>query len=159
MPVNIQPATLKYKNSNGVYQSADCLKGDKGDPGAAGNAGLIAPDYGDLTFPVKNGQHCTYDSGYYEAKQDIATSETWTEAHWTNLGNVGNETEAIKTECAEIELIKQQVGTYLTNFDYAWGSISASNGYLNPGDSTHKHLYWGAFRKTSDYHSGDRKRA
>lgn len=98
MPVNIQPATLKYKNSNGVYQSADCLKGDKGDPGAAGNAGLIAPDYDDLTFPVAKGQHCTYDGGYYEAKQNITTSETWTAAHWTDLGNVGEEIEQLKNE-------------------------------------------------------------
>lgn len=28
MPVSLQPAILKYKNSNGVYQTADCLKGD-----------------------------------------------------------------------------------------------------------------------------------
>ena len=31
MPITIYPNTLKYKNSNGVYQNADCLKGDKGD--------------------------------------------------------------------------------------------------------------------------------
>lgn len=33
MPVTLQPTTLKYKNSNGVFQSADCIKGDKGDQG------------------------------------------------------------------------------------------------------------------------------
>lgn len=31
MPITIYPATLKYKNSNGTFQNADCLKGDKGD--------------------------------------------------------------------------------------------------------------------------------
>ena len=30
MPITIQPATLKYKNSNGTFVSADCLKGDGG---------------------------------------------------------------------------------------------------------------------------------
>lgn len=32
MPVTIQPARLKIKGSSG-YESADCLKGDKGDAG------------------------------------------------------------------------------------------------------------------------------
>lgn len=31
MPITIYPATLKYKNSQGTFQNADCLKGDKGD--------------------------------------------------------------------------------------------------------------------------------
>lgn len=30
MPITIQPATLKYKNSQGIYQVASCLKGDSG---------------------------------------------------------------------------------------------------------------------------------
>ena len=30
MPITIKPATLKYKNSSGVFQVADCLKGDSG---------------------------------------------------------------------------------------------------------------------------------
>ena len=30
MPITIQPATLKYKNSQGTYQVATCLKGDSG---------------------------------------------------------------------------------------------------------------------------------
>lgn len=32
MPVTIQPARLQYK-SGSSYKSADCLKGEKGDPG------------------------------------------------------------------------------------------------------------------------------
>ena len=28
MPITIQPATLKYKKSNGTYSTADCIKGD-----------------------------------------------------------------------------------------------------------------------------------
>ena len=30
MPITIQPATLKYKNNEGTYQSVDCLKGEDG---------------------------------------------------------------------------------------------------------------------------------
>ena len=30
MPITIQPATLKYKDSQGTYQVASCLKGDSG---------------------------------------------------------------------------------------------------------------------------------
>ena len=30
MPITIKPATLKYKNSSGTFQVADCLKGDSG---------------------------------------------------------------------------------------------------------------------------------
>lgn len=33
MPITIYPTTLKYKNSSGTFQSADCLKGDQGIPG------------------------------------------------------------------------------------------------------------------------------
>ena len=33
MPITIQPTTLKYKTSLGTFQSADCIKGDKGDQG------------------------------------------------------------------------------------------------------------------------------
>ena len=45
MPVTIKPATLRYKDSNGVYKTADSIKGDKGDPGggvpSGGSAGQI----------------------------------------------------------------------------------------------------------------------
>lgn len=33
MPITIQPATLKYKNGQGQFQSADCIKGDPGRDG------------------------------------------------------------------------------------------------------------------------------
>ena len=39
MPITLQPATLKYKNGQGVFQSADCLKGDPGPKGAKGDKG------------------------------------------------------------------------------------------------------------------------
>ena len=42
----------------------------------------IAPNYTDLTFPIKAGQNCWYDGDFYRAKVDIDTSENWTSAHW-----------------------------------------------------------------------------
>ncbi len=76
MPVTIQLTGLKYKNSQGQFQSADCLKGEDAD------ISIIAPDYSELTFPVSAGQLCTYDLKLYKAKQAIQTSENWTSAHW-----------------------------------------------------------------------------
>lgn len=55
----------------------------------------IAPYYSDLTFPVKAGQRCWYDGDYYRAKVDIATSETWTAAHW--------ETAVLSNDVAELQ--------------------------------------------------------
>ena len=42
----------------------------------------IAPTYADLTFPVSAGTYCWYSGVLYRAKQDIASSESWTSAHW-----------------------------------------------------------------------------
>lgn len=76
MPVTIQLTGLKYKNSQGQFQSADCLKGEDAD------ISIIAPDYSELTFPVSAGKLCTHDLKLYRAKQGIPTSENWTESHW-----------------------------------------------------------------------------
>ena len=76
MPVTIQLTGLKYKNSQGQFQSADCLKGEDAD------ISIIAPDYSELIFPVSAGELCTHDLKLYRAKQDIPTSENWTESHW-----------------------------------------------------------------------------
>ena len=93
MPITIQPATLKVKKQNGQYQSADCLKGDKGDPGSVG---IIAPNYADLTFPVAQGQPCIHEGLYYIANSAIQSSEDWTAAHWTQL-TVGEQVTSVLT--------------------------------------------------------------
>lgn len=46
---------------------------------------IIAPDYADLTYPVKAGQPCIYNDACYVAKQDISSSESWTAAHWQEM--------------------------------------------------------------------------
>lgn len=54
----------------------------------------IAPDYESLTFPIIAGEQCLHNGLYYYAKQQIGTSEPWTDAHWTRtsvseqIGNV-----------------------------------------------------------------------
>lgn len=63
---------------------------------AAYNVNLLAPNYTDLTFPVKKGQPCIYSGGYYEALVDIATTEEWTSAHWKNT-KVGAEVNNLKS--------------------------------------------------------------
>lgn len=39
MPVTLQPTSLKYKNQNGTFQSADAIKGDTGPAGPTGATG------------------------------------------------------------------------------------------------------------------------
>ena len=46
MPVTLQPSGMKYKNGS-TFQNADCLKGDKGDPGVY--YGTTAPTDPDVT--------------------------------------------------------------------------------------------------------------
>ena len=60
------------------------------DTAASNVAGAIATPYANLTFPVSNGTYCSYNGSMYVANTDIATSEAWTAAHWTNT-NSGKE--------------------------------------------------------------------
>jgi len=77
MSVNLNVSAMKYKDpSTGEYKN---VVGALGDSYAED---MIAPKYEDLTFPVTEGQLCIYNNSLYKAKQDISTSESWTEAHW-----------------------------------------------------------------------------
>ena len=58
--------------------------------------GMIAPDYANLTFPVTAGTYCIYGGALYYAKQDIASSEAWTAAHW-QAAKVGQEVAELKS--------------------------------------------------------------
>lgn len=42
----------------------------------------IAPNYGDLKFPVLAGEYCWYSGVLYRAKSDIPSTEAWTAGHW-----------------------------------------------------------------------------
>ncbi len=90
MPVTLQLAGLKYKNGQGQFQSADCLKGEDAD------VTIFAPDYGDLTFPVTEGTLCTHSEKLYAANQSIQSSEAWMAAHWDET-SVDEIISALKT--------------------------------------------------------------
>ena len=74
---------------------------------------VIAPDYSNLTFPVTTGSPCTKDGYYYVANTDIASSETWTAAHWTQVtagGELGDLKSAFETLDADVD------GDYTKNY-------------------------------------------
>ena len=56
----------------------------------------LAPDYTDITFPVTAGKYCTYNGTLYIAKVDIATTESFTAAHWQST-NIGDNLSALKS--------------------------------------------------------------
>lgn len=68
----------------------------RGDTGEVDTA-IIAPDYSDLTFPVTAGTYCTHEGDLFVAKQDIASSESWTSAHWDQT-DVGGEISSLKDD-------------------------------------------------------------
>ena len=49
------------------------------------NAANMAQTYGELTFPVPMGKYTLYNDLLYRAVTPIATSESWTAAHWTRV--------------------------------------------------------------------------
>lgn len=73
--------------------------------------GMIAPDYANLTFPVTAGTYCIYGGALYYAKQDIASSEAWTAAHW-QAAKVGQEVAELKSALNAIQVSALQDGTY-----------------------------------------------
>lgn len=62
---------------------------------AAAN-GAIAKPYAQLTFPVKKGDYTIVDGALKRALVDIATSETYTAAHWTDA-KLGPDVSALKS--------------------------------------------------------------
>ena len=56
----------------------------------------FAVAYENLTFPVTQGTYCIYNGALKKAKVDIATSETYTAAHWedTNFGKEMSDLES-----------------------------------------------------------------
>jgi hypothetical protein len=66
--------------------------------------GMIAPDYANLTFPVTAGTYCIYGGALYYAKQDIASSEAWTAAHW-QAAKVGQEVAELKSAIENISTV------------------------------------------------------
>ena len=90
MPLTISSANMYYKDpTSGDYVGVNAVSDT--------STNIIASRYEDLTFPVTGGvTHCIHEGNLYVAAQDIATTESWTAAHWTQvvigdeLGNLNN---------------------------------------------------------------------
>ena len=78
-------AVIKIK-VNGLWTEIPALVGPSG-------TAVIAPDYNDLTFPVKKGTACLHEGLFYVADQNISAEEDWTSAHW-RLTTIGEEIQA-----------------------------------------------------------------
>lgn len=63
----------------------------------------IVKSYEQLTFPVNSGTLCIYSGKTYIAKQDIASSESWTAAHWDET-NIGDELNTVKNAITTINV-------------------------------------------------------
>lgn len=88
------------------------------------NKAATAPNFDDLTFPVKAGQLCWYSGVLYKAKSDIATSESWTEAHWEET-LVAGEIADLKT--ATVLGADGQMALTLSAYELISCTISADN--------------------------------
>lgn len=78
MPVTIRTGALNYKDpTTGEYVGINAVED--------GSFSTIAPSYSTLTFPVAAGQLCYQNGSLFKAKDAIATSETWTPAHWDEV--------------------------------------------------------------------------
>ena len=83
-------------------------------------AGIIATPYASLTYPVPLGKYTYYNGGLYRCITPIATSETWTAAHWTavklgdDVSNLKSATDDL-TDCAQLGLIPYACNKTNTN--------------------------------------------
>lgn len=59
-------------------------------------AGIIATPYASITFPVPLGKYTYHEGGLYRCISPIATSETWTAAHWTSV-KLGDDVSNLKS--------------------------------------------------------------
>lgn len=114
MPVSINTAALKYRDQQGTYQPIASIKGDNG------AIGVVASAYEDLTYPVTTGQGCIYNDLYYVAKQNIATQEEWTSAHWEQK-SINEEINDLKDSIPSVPVTDIQIN----------GTTIVSNGVAN----------------------------
>lgn len=93
----------------------------------------LAPDYANITFPVTAGKYCTYNGTLYIAKVDIATTESFTAAHWQST-NIGDNLSALN--CAFTNL-DTQINGDIVDATWTLGSLFGADGYV----STNKWAY------------------
>lgn len=87
----------------------------------------IAPDYTDLTFPVSAGTYCWQSGTLYTANQDIATSESWTAAHWDAAPAV---TEQVAESKSAVGDLSRRIDAlhHLVDYGYAVQSSITTTG-------------------------------
>lgn len=69
---------------------------------AAANLGsIVATPYASLTYPVPLGKYTYYDGGLYRCISPIASSETFTPAHWTAV-KLGDDVSDLKSAFSDI---------------------------------------------------------
>jgi hypothetical protein len=65
---------------------------------AAENLGhIVATPYASLTFPVPLGKYTYYNNNLYRCISPIASSESFTPAHWSSAINMGDEVSSLKS--------------------------------------------------------------
>ena len=57
---------------------------------------MIAPDYADLTFPVKVGDFCTHENYVYRCKIPIASAEAWDSSKWDKVTTCGEISDIVR---------------------------------------------------------------
>lgn len=59
--------------------------------------GIVAVPYASITFPVPLGKYTYYNNNLYRCISPIASSESFTPAHWSSAINMGDEVSSLKS--------------------------------------------------------------
>ena len=94
----------------------------------------LAPDYTDITFPVTAGKYCTYNGTLYIAKVDIATTESFTAAHWQST-NIGDNLSALKSAFEALEDLTT-VTDETTTTTNIYSGLTWTDGYMGTAGTT-----------------------
>lgn len=85
---------------------------------AAENLGhIVATPYASLTFPVPLGKYTYYNNNLYRCISPIASSESFTPAHWSSAINMGDEVSSLKSALeqsnTEIDTIENELYVFV----------------------------------------------
>ena len=110
MPITLQPATLRYKNSQGQFQTADCIKGDPTDVSGKANLTTVAVQFVEGT-PNDPGTYVVNDGAVYYLPDGHTANVTW--ANTTKVGptNIGAQLADVKTDITKQPNIKDSLKT------------------------------------------------
>lgn len=102
---------------------------------AAANLGsIVATPYASLTYPVPLGKYTYYDGGLYRCISPIASSETFTPAHWTAV-KLGDDVSDLKSAFNSLIETEDNTNTWANGaFIVADGSTNNSQSRLRMND-------------------------